>query len=87
MAPYWITFSAVVKIAHIQGKYEPLVMKRNTFGEKVFKVLFLTFIGPLLILISSLITLFGEMVGVVFFLIGKKSWIPPVRGKFMDLAS
>ena len=53
LAPYWITYSGVVQILNDQGKYEKAERKKDSCCQKVVKVIFLTFLGPFVILLMQ----------------------------------
>jgi hypothetical protein len=64
-APYWITYSGLVSIRNIFGKYEEKRVKEKScknFLDRASDYLFLTFIGPLTILIKQVIQVFGELI-------------------------
>jgi hypothetical protein len=86
-APFWIAYSALLKIALMQDRYEPNYVANKGVCQKFFLMLFLTCLGTILLLLSKLIQAFGEVVVLFSFLSFSQKKIAQVRDWFDGISS
>ena len=64
-SPFWIAYSALLKIALMQDRYEPNQVRGKSCCRKFLLLMFLTFFGTFLLLVSKLIMAVGEVVALL----------------------
>ena len=52
LAPFWISYSGLLSIREYKGDYKAHNCEKDTNLQRVYKLLFLSFLGPLSILAS-----------------------------------
>jgi hypothetical protein len=62
LAPYWISYSGLISIKYGEGNYSLKNSRNDKWYHKLGKYMFLTFIGPFVLLASQIILAFGDIV-------------------------
>jgi hypothetical protein len=84
-ATYLIAYSSIIKLMLDSGKFEPRIIKVNSYFVILMKILFLTFVGPLYILFIELLsTIMAVCQANAMLIIGYKGY-DQVRANFMYL--
>ena len=86
-SPFWIAYSALLKIALMQDRYEPNQVRGKSFCRKFLLLSFLTFFGTILLVISKLITAIGETVALLAMLTFQTKWYSAVTDFFDGISS
>jgi hypothetical protein len=82
-APFWIAYSALLKIVLMQDRYEPSQVKKKGCCQKFLMMLFLTFLGPTILLtLSKIVLAIGEVVAVCFLLTCNKRLVSRIKSWF-----
>ena len=71
LAPFWISYSALLKIAYMKDRYHPDKVKKKTCFRKFLMMIFLTFLGTILLILSKIVLALGEFVAILPFFICK----------------
>ena len=82
LAPFWIAYSAMVKIVMVQNRYEQFKVANLHWFQKFLMVVFLTFLGPMIIILGKGVIAIGEVVTVLSMLTCNKALVSRVRNFF-----
>ena len=86
-APFWIAYSALLKIALMQDRYEPTFVKSKGCLQKFFLMLFLTFLGTILLIVSKVLLAVGEVLALLTYLTFSRRRVAKVKRVFETAAS
>jgi hypothetical protein len=86
-SPFWIAYSALLKIALMQDRYDPSKVKNKNCCQKFLMMGFLTCFGTVLLLISKLVMAIGEVLALLTYLTFSRSRVSRVRSVFDNLSS
>jgi hypothetical protein len=86
-APFWIAYSALLKIALMQDRYEPTYVAKKGICQKFFLLLFLTCLGTILLMLSKIIQAIGEILALCMILTCSGKRVSRVRGCFDYMCS
>lgn len=85
-SPFWVSYSALLKVALMQDRYLPSRVKNKWCFQKFLMMLFLTFAGTILLILSKVTLAFGECVAFLFYLTCDPRRVNRVRKYFDDVA-
>ena len=76
MAPFWISYSGLLSIRDYKGDYKPHNCEKDTKFQTIYKLLFLSFLGPLSILASQIVVSVGDLTRIFLRLVlSNRPWI------------
>ena len=64
-APFWISYSALLKIMLMDGRYEDTQLGQRKFIQRCILLYLLTFLAPLIFIAARVVQLVGEIVAVL----------------------
>jgi hypothetical protein len=67
-APFWISYSALLKIMLMDGRYENFQLNQKGFIQRSVLLFLLTFMAPAIFIIARMVQLVGEVVAILTYL-------------------
>lgn len=82
---YLVAHSSIIKLFLDNGSYEPQIIKLNSILTKIFKIVFLTFLGPFYIMGIEMVSTIMAICQMVALLVIGYEGFDIIRRRFMHV--